>query len=42
LLTRGWRADHILPELLAVLEGKRSLRIADVKAEAPFAFGADG
>jgi ribonuclease D len=40
LLTRGWRAEHILPELLAVLEGKRSLRIANVKAEAPFRFDA--
>jgi ribonuclease D len=38
LLTRGWRAEHILPELLAVLEGKRSVRIADVRAEAPFRF----
>ncbi len=36
LLTQGWRAAHVLPELLAVLEGRRSLRIADVRAEAPF------
>jgi ribonuclease D len=36
-LTQGWRAAHILPELLAVLDGRRLLRIADVKAEAPFA-----
>jgi ribonuclease D len=37
-LTRGWRAQHILPELLAVLEGRRAVRIADVRAEAPFAY----
>jgi ribonuclease D len=36
LLTQGWRGDHIVPELLAVLDGRRSLRIADVRAEAPF------
>jgi ribonuclease D len=41
LLTHGWRAEHILPELLSVLEGKRSLRIANVRADAPFAFEAD-
>ena len=35
LLTRGWRKTHILPELMAILEGKRTLRIADVKAESP-------
>jgi ribonuclease D len=37
-LTRGWRAEHVLPELLAVLDGKRSLRIADVRREAPLGF----
>jgi ribonuclease D len=36
LLTAGWRRGHILPDLLAVLEGRRSLRIADVAADAPF------
>ncbi len=36
LLTAGWRRMHILPDLLAVLEGRRLLRIADVKADAPF------
>jgi ribonuclease D len=36
LLTQGWRAQHVLPELLAVLEGRRSLRIANVRAESPF------
>jgi ribonuclease D len=38
LLTQGWRARHILPTLLAVLEGRRSLRIADVSVDNPFAF----
>jgi ribonuclease D len=36
-LMRGWRREHVLPELLAVLEGRRSLRIVDIQAEAPFA-----
>jgi ribonuclease D len=35
LLTQGWRSAHILPELQAILEGRRGLRIADVKAESP-------
>ena len=35
LLTHGWRREHILPELLAVLDGDRSVRVADVRAEAP-------
>ena len=38
LLTQGWRARHVLPELLSVLDGKRGLRVADVRADAPFAF----
>jgi ribonuclease D len=38
LLTRGWRAQYVLPHLLAILEGRRSLCIADVAADAPFAF----
>jgi ribonuclease D len=37
-LTRGWRAQHVLPELLAVLDGKRLVRVADVRAEAPFGY----
>jgi ribonuclease D len=35
LLTRGWRARHVLPELLAVLDGRRSVRVTDVRADAP-------
>jgi ribonuclease D len=34
-LTSGWRRDHVLPELLAVLEGRRFVRIADITADAP-------
>ena len=37
LLTRGWRAAHVLPEVLAVLDGKRSLRIVNVASATPFA-----
>lgn len=36
LLTSGWRRAHILPDLLAVLEGRRLLRIANVTKDAPF------
>jgi ribonuclease D len=39
VLTRGWRATHILPDLLAVLDGKRSVRIANLRSETPFAIG---
>jgi ribonuclease D len=35
LLGQGWRSRHVLPELLAVLEGRRWVRIADPTAEAP-------
>lgn len=38
LLMQGWRQRHVLPELLAILDGRRSLRIADVRAEAPFSY----
>jgi ribonuclease D len=39
LLAQGWRAAHLLPELQAVLDGRRSLRVADGHAAAPFAYG---
>jgi ribonuclease D len=42
LLTQGWRARHILPALTAILDGRQSLRVADVTAEAPFAFQETG
>jgi ribonuclease D len=35
LLTQGWRSTTILPELRSVLDGRRSIRIVDPKAEAP-------
>jgi ribonuclease D len=38
ILTRGWRAVHILPHLLALLDGQRWLRIANPLVETPFAF----
>ena len=37
ILTRGWRAEHILPFLRGVLEGKFSLRITDPTADSPIA-----
>jgi ribonuclease D len=38
ILTRGWRSVHVLPHLRAILDGRRSLRVADVRSEAPFAY----
>lgn len=35
LMTRGWRAEFALPHVLAILEGRRGLRIADLRREAP-------
>jgi ribonuclease D len=40
-LTRGWRAEAILPTLLAVLDGRRGVRVANVRAAAPFAAAGD-
>ncbi|MCS6851068.1 MAG: HRDC domain-containing protein [Gemmataceae bacterium] len=40
LLAQGWRQRHVLPELEAILTGRRSLRIADVSSETPFAWEA--
>jgi ribonuclease D len=37
-LTRGWRAEALLPEVLAMLDGKRTLRIANIASDTPFAF----
>jgi ribonuclease D len=34
----GWRAAHVLPEVLAILDGRRAIRIADLAAETPFAY----
>src|SRR5262249_10232682 len=41
-LTRGWRGSHVLPLLLAVLDGRCSVRITDIDAEAPFTVTDDG
>ena len=38
LLCQGWRAAYVLPELLAILEGRRSLRVAEPGADAPLAY----
>jgi ribonuclease D len=38
LLNQGWRKVHVLPELEAVLQGRRAVRVADVRREAPFNF----
>jgi ribonuclease D len=37
LLMSGWRNEFVLPVLLEVLEGKRSVRITNLQAESPFA-----
>lgn len=37
LLMGGWRKEFVLPILLGVLEGKRSVRISNLQAESPFA-----
>jgi ribonuclease D len=36
-LTYGWRATHVLPLLLSVLDGRCSIRVTDIDAEAPLA-----
>jgi ribonuclease D len=38
LLSHGWRGRHVLPHLEALLDGRRSLTIADVRSETPFAY----
>jgi ribonuclease D len=37
-LTQGWRARFVLPELLALLRGRRSLRIANPRCLSPFEY----
>lgn len=36
LLMTGWRRNFVLPVLLDLLEGKRTVRITDVRADSPF------
>jgi ribonuclease D len=38
VLTRGWRAQHVLPHLQAILDGRRSVAVADVRSDSPFAY----
>jgi len=38
LLGQGWRGAHILPDLLSLLEGRRGIRIHNLKADAPFVY----
>jgi ribonuclease D len=38
LLAQGWRQQHDLPHLLAVLEGRRLVRVADLHNEAPLGY----
>ncbi|MCE9531586.1 MAG: hypothetical protein K8T89_10760, partial [Planctomycetes bacterium] len=37
-LSHGWRKEHLLPELLAFLEGKLGLYVANLKSESPLKF----
>jgi ribonuclease D len=39
LLGRGWRAEHVLPLLLDVVKGRRTVRVADVRSDAPLDLG---
>lgn len=41
LLHQGWRAQHILPHLHAMLDGRISLRVADIRKDVPFVFAED-
>lgn len=34
-LVHGWRGAHVLPELVAVLEGRKSVHIADLRTGSP-------
>jgi ribonuclease D len=37
-LTHGWRREQLLPELLTFLEGRRGIRIGDLRKEAPLEY----
>jgi ribonuclease D len=41
ILAVGWRSRYVLPYLQEFLAGRRSLRVADVQSEAPFAVSDD-
>jgi ribonuclease D len=38
LLLQGWRATHVLPHLQAMLDGRISLRVGDIRKDVPFVF----
>jgi ribonuclease D len=38
-LTSGWRAEHVLPVLLEVLDGRRALRVKSLNGHAPLEYG---
>jgi ribonuclease D len=38
LLQQGWRSEHILPHLQAMLEGRVNLHVGDIQKEVPFVF----
>jgi ribonuclease D len=38
MLSRGWRGTHILPHLEAILDGRRSVTVADVRSDTPFSY----
>ena len=42
LLHQGWRAQHILPHLHAMLDGRITLRVGDIQKEVPFVFFEEG
>jgi len=35
ILTTGWRAEHLLPDLQAILDGRSVIRVADPTSESP-------
>jgi ribonuclease D len=39
-LTQGWRARAVLPELIAVLGGRKLVRINDIRSDAPLGYEA--
>jgi ribonuclease D len=34
-LLKGWRREHVLPELQAVLDGRRAVRVREIRAASP-------
>lgn len=40
-LCHGWRAGHVLPSLLAVLDGRMSIRVGELRRDAPLRWDGD-